>query len=503
MKTWLATALLLFVAAPIHAQTTKRFAIVVGHNQPDDNTLPVLRYADDDAIATHRLLTEAGVSSQLLVVPDRDTLQLHSIRAQPPTWKNLQWTVQHTNKEITKARKQGLRTELLFFYSGHGGVANGQGYVLLANERLYRERLYQQVLKTSRAHRNHVIVDACKSYFLAFSKGPGGKRRTFGRSFAQQALPSKLKNTGFILSTSSDRDSHEWERFQAGVFSYEVRSGLRGAADANADGNVTYAELGAFLKTANKNIPNAQFRPQFTVRPPGKTSNLSQSILRWTNKDNTLHVDTTLGHIYVETALGERIMDAHPADGTTLVLHIPESRPQFVRTRDASSEFVIREQQDLHLSQLPQIPVRLARKGALHLAFEKLFVVPFSKHDVSSYRKNYRWDLALARVPPPSTREKVQYVAGWSTIGASALGLSATLLAFQRQNKGKDVSDAELRDINSQIRKLNRASYIFYGIAGASAATWLAAKYWPRKKTPKLIFSPTKTGGAMLYRTQW
>ena len=36
---------------------------------------------------------------------------------------------------------------------------------------------------------------------------------------------------GFLLSTSSGRESHEWEGVQAGVFSHEVRSGLYGAAD--------------------------------------------------------------------------------------------------------------------------------------------------------------------------------------------------------------------------------------------------------------------------------
>jgi hypothetical protein len=55
--------------------------------------------------------------------------------------------------------------------------------------------------------------------------------------------------------------------------SHELRSALRGAADADRDARVTYAELGAFLKVANRAIPNERFRPDFlvllkTVRTP-------------------------------------------------------------------------------------------------------------------------------------------------------------------------------------------------------------------------------------------
>lgn len=57
-------------ARPAEAQSVAgavaRFAVVIGNNQPETTQGAVLRYADDDAVATHRLLVEAGVDSTLL-----------------------------------------------------------------------------------------------------------------------------------------------------------------------------------------------------------------------------------------------------------------------------------------------------------------------------------------------------------------------------------------------------------------------------------------------------
>ena len=69
---------------------------------------------------------------------------------------------------------RGEQAELLVFYSGHGDVAGGEGYVVLEDRRVTRGDLHD-LLARSPAARNHVFVDACKSYFMAFEKGPGGQ----------------------------------------------------------------------------------------------------------------------------------------------------------------------------------------------------------------------------------------------------------------------------------------------------------------------------------------
>src|SRR5512147_3038188 len=73
----LLTAILVTRAAPAGAQQTMRFAVVIGNNHAEGDASSGLRYADDDAVATHRLLQQAGVDSTLLVRLDEDSRRLY------------------------------------------------------------------------------------------------------------------------------------------------------------------------------------------------------------------------------------------------------------------------------------------------------------------------------------------------------------------------------------------------------------------------------------------
>ncbi|PIE19500.1 MAG: hypothetical protein CSA65_02390 [Proteobacteria bacterium] len=62
--------------------------------------------------------------------------------------------------------------------------------------------------------------------------------------------------------------------------------GLDGAADANGDEQITYRELGAFVKRANASIPNDRFRPSiFAVPPRGATRCAAAELRRLVNTD--------------------------------------------------------------------------------------------------------------------------------------------------------------------------------------------------------------------------
>jgi hypothetical protein len=95
---WAALALALLAlganpraAAALPGQPVARFAIVIGNNRPEDATRPVLRYADDDAVATHRLFVEAGVDSLLLARLDDQSRRLHAglVPFGAPRWAEL------------------------------------------------------------------------------------------------------------------------------------------------------------------------------------------------------------------------------------------------------------------------------------------------------------------------------------------------------------------------------------------------------------------------------
>jgi hypothetical protein len=536
-----------------------RFAVVIGNNVSDGETA-TLRYADDDAVATHRLLTDAGVDSRLLVRLDATSARLHRGLAPygPPSWTALTGALDELDGRVQRARARGLRTELLIFYSGHGDVANGEGYIVLEDRRLTRTLLYEDVLARSPAHSNHVIVDACKSYFLAFEKGPGGRRARYRGSFARAAVPGRLASTGFLLSTSSDGDSHEWERYQAGVFSHEVRSGLRGAADIDRDGRITYAELGAFLATANQTIANPRYRPDFSVHPPGEPpGELSRGLLSWAPQQQALVLDRPeLGHMYLESASGERVADVHVAPGHAVALYLPAERPLFLRRGDETSEYVVGADGPLRASALVGAAPAVARKGALHLAFEQLFTAPFGAAEVAAFEQRFRAagatgaeDMrpaeaaapaaeepgegegeeqpeAQATVPAagsgtsgrhglaepgglagmpavPDWRGRVRSVAGWTAAGATTLGLASSLVAVERYRGGRDASQAERIRRNAQIQDLTAASIVLGAVAGAAAATWLAATLWPEAGHDRARVTLAPAGGSAAGVALW
>ena len=451
-------------AAPV-----ARFALVIGNDGAERGEGESLRYADDDAVATHRLLREAGVDSVLLVSLDADTRRLYP-QLQPdgtPSERDLDAAFAALLPKMRRAREQGFATELYFFYSGHGDVDSGEGYVVLQDGRFTRTKLYA-LLSRSPATRNHVFVDACKSYFLAFDKGPGGRRESFTGSLGPSA-PSRLDNTGFVLSTSSDRDSHEWSRYQAGILSHELRSALRGAADADGDGRITYAELGAFLSTANEAIANASFRPDFLVRPPQR--DLREDVLTWAPAVGSVRLEgPELGHVYIETPAGERVLDAHSDGRRAVTLHVPGERPLFVRSNDGASEHVIMTSDPVTVASLDGVADD-ATKGALHMAFAKLFEAPFGLEKVAEY----------VLEPPPSTaspsvprsfKQAIALPAGAIAIGAALGGTATALLALDRSLVGSGASESEVAQRNIAVRDLDIAAVVLFGVAAVAGATW-------------------------------
>jgi hypothetical protein len=471
-------------AAPAPSGAGARFAIVIGNNRAAGPRAGALRFADDDALAAHRLLTGAGVHSVLLTRLDDTSHQLHpgAVPDGLPRWTELLAAFDRLAADMRRERAAGHPVELLLFYSGHGDVEHGEGYVLLEDRHLTRT-LLAGLLERSPATRNHVVIDACKSYFLAFEKGPGGHRTRFSESFTVPAelSPARLANTGFVLSTSSDRDSHEWERFGGGVFSYQVRSALLGAADVDQDGRISYAELGAFLTTASQAVANPRFRPDFLIRPPGGTArDLTQTLLGWdAPAGSAVVLDAPVGHVYIETAAGERVLDVHPAPRQELVVRIPDDRPVFVRRDDASSEYVVAADGPVRVSELAVRPAAIGRRGAAQLAFEALFAVPFGAASVGDFRARWTEPLAAALVaddPGSSALVPARQVAGTTAIAAGALATALSGAAIARYATGQSASQAERVGINRTLRNLEIGAGVLASVAVVSGAVWFVLR---------------------------
>ena len=473
----LATVPAVAAVAPLHV------AIVIGHNGSPDSRGPALRFADDDAVATYELLLDAGVTAALFVDMDADTQRLHRglVPMGPPDLDAILAHFERVAGLMNDAVRAGRVVEFSLFYSGHGDVEHGEGFVALRRGRLTRRVLYEGLLARSAATRNHVFVDACKSYFLAFERGPGGSRIPFS-----DALPpigaSVMGRTGFILSTSSARDSHEWEGFQAGVFSHELRSALRGAADVDGDGRVTYNELGAFLTATNAGILNERFRPDALIQPPaGDLAGWEQSVITWPKEHASLLFDGDAEHLYGETAMGLRLFDVHARQGETRRLQLPAGVRVFIHdmhdTWERLFEPTLLEDgagdspaaAPHRFSQLAATHTSLVPRGAANLAIRELFAQPFGIPDVMEY--------AQARQPRPeiaSAPSRGASVAPWLAAGSALVGLGLDTWAWERYRAAADGgSQARRVALNGQVQRLHAAALGCYGVGALAAGLWL------------------------------
>lgn len=467
---WSLVLSLAVVAAP-SSDRPKVFALVIGNNRAAEAASPDLKFADDDAIAMHELLTEAGVKSLLLVRADDETraLQPSAVTATSPTPSAVRAAWDQIRAEITAAKRAGT-TEFLFFFSGHGDVSQGEGYLALDGGKLTRSAL-QAMLGESPALRNHVVIDACKSYFAVLSRGAGGQREPYAQPFVERRAGGE--RSGFLLSTSSDGDSHEWARFQAGVFSFEVRSALRGSADVDRDGVLTYRELGGFLQRANAGIVNARFRPDFFVVPPGGDGGggLDQPLLRWPESTSSLTVDGAATHFYVEASSGRRVLELHRAAGVGLTLRLPAERPLFVRTADEREERLLESSGPVAYASLTSKPASVSTKGALHVAFSQLFSRAFDAGAVDAFVLESQFRAVL---PPEPNARAIARTTSLVVAGvALATAVTALGIGVERTSITPATSGQERLERNAALPAVNATMGVAASVTAAALGTWL------------------------------
>ena len=488
----LAWVLLALVCRAAAAEEVPRpgatFALIIGNNKSMDSELKPLRYADDDAARYFELFRTLGARTYLLTRPDDNTRRLHPqavAESREPRYDVLMDVVQKLKDDIQTAHEKQVETTVYFIYAGHGNHKNGRGYIGLEDARLTGESIVEEVIEPLGADQVHIVVDACNSYYLAQSRGPGGSRRVL-QGFSHDRGLAKYKKIGLLLSTSSGRDSHEWEILQAGVFSHEVRSGLYGAADADRDGWISYKEIASFVEQANRAIPNERYRPRVFARPPSSSENL---IGLPGENPHILDVDGTLpAHYFIEDTQGVRLMDFNNGKGHSMRLLRPAARGLlYLHNADDSREYLIHPTPGVvKLSSLEPKSPGSQDRGAVKHAFSLLFSLPFDSSVVDSYRYP-----TLESVAPVATvEERVDSsrpwyrTAGWISLGiAGAAATSGVVLSLttsdMRDSLGQNPSHEEALDLNREIRDRNVAAVTLYSVAGAAVVTGLFLLLWP------------------------
>jgi hypothetical protein len=475
------------VASPAHAEdaAVDRFALVVGVNKSVDRDVAELHFADDDAARYADLFEALGVDAVLLTRMDSNTRRLHAraaSKARDPVSRGVDSGVADLASRIAAAKRRGRKAIFYFVYAGHGNVEHGAGYISLEDGKLTGQDLETRILDKVAPDEAHFIVDACQSYFLAYSRGPGGKRRSV-TGFSGLGSLGKRTEVGVLLSTSSARESHEWERVQAGVFSHEVRSGLYGAADADGDGSVTYQEIAAFVQRANVAIPNERFRPDVYARPPAKTTallDLKPGLGR--------RIDVEGGqaaHYMVEDQNGVYLAQFHNESGERVHLVRPRGagRVYLQRLPDAK-EYVIEEEPDVvSTTGLALVEPRAQARGAAHESFSKMFELPFGRGNVSGF-------VFRAPVEADSASEPDSRATSWRTVtGIGLLGLAGVGAAvggislYSAHHKAGDadagLSLQQVTERNEEIRTANVVAGVSFGVAGAAAISGAMLLLWP------------------------
>lgn len=476
------------------------FALVIGANRSVDADLAPLKYADDDAARYLDLFRLLGARTYLLARLDDNTRALHAqaaAEAQEPKRAPYDAAVAQLTRDVAQAAARNVETTVYVVYAGHGNVKDGQGYLSLEDARITGSDL-ARTFAALPATRIHLIADACASYFVAYSRGPGGTRR------AVDALPAAAElsadpRVGLLLSSSSAKESHEWEAFQAGVFSHEVRSGLYGAADADRNGIVTYREIAAFVARANESVPNERYRPEVHSRAPRGGDALLD--LRRASARRLEIGGKHAGHYTLEDARGVRLVDMHNAPNQTMVIVRPApTQPVFLRRAGDDKEMLLpADLPVLTMDDLAAEDGRVASRGAAHESFSKLFALPFDVGVVDAYRE--RTGASTAALPDASLGARRTVGLGVMGVGALAaavgVGLSASAASLAREVPD-GASQADASAANERIASRNSWATVGYVGGGAALVTGALLFFWPKEGPVERIEARALPGGALL-----
>jgi uncharacterized caspase-like protein len=233
------------------------YAVIIGINKYEDNDIPSLKYARNDAIEIYKILTDPNYG----IFSEKNVKLLLDEQATLLDIKSAMGTFLARN-----AQKEDM---VYIFFAGHGspeldptGKAddNFEKYIVPYDAKkydLFSSGLSMEDIKTifQRIKSNRVIffIDSC------YSGEAGG--RTFSRpGFQTKDLAmsdrflEELSAEGRIIFAASKPDelSLEIDELQHGLFTYYLAEGLKGKADLDDDGVVTIDEL---INYVSENVP--------------------------------------------------------------------------------------------------------------------------------------------------------------------------------------------------------------------------------------------------------
>ena len=462
--------LALLVSVPVFAQDTTRYALVVANNTSVDDGVPALRYADDDGARFFEIFSAYADQTSLLTTLDAESQQVfpdaakHSIA---PTRANLTATVESLKNAIKKDHAAGRRAEVFIVFTGHGSVSeDGEGYLSLANSKLRRRDLLKEVIEPLNADFTNVIIDACNAYFMVQSRGgwsDDSTGRTLNAEFENYLNSGKRQainpTIGVILSTAGAQEVHEWSTYGGGVFSHQLRSALLGAADANADGAVSYPEIEAYLVAANAAVTNPRARIHVHVKGPGQAQDRTVIELKKLRNTTQLKILGGEGPMWIEDSRGLRYADLNISGDTTVHMNLLRDHqrgPYWIKTQ--SNEAAVPAKDVVEYAALEPVATNQTARGAVDEAFRReLFQTPFGPGFMAGF---------LAAKREETTRPDMAPQALWRPEFAVAYRLNRPILDVQGLQHSIGASAGVSHDTGWGV-----GGFVDYGFATDSSTT--------------------------------
>ena len=206
--------LLMLLSTSSRAETERRFALIIGHNEGAAGEAP-LRFARLDAERVAEVLLRLGnvrATDLVSLLDERDTAD------------TVLGALDALEARIVAAAAEGP-TQLVVYYSGHAN----QSALHLGDSALSLRQLDER-LQRSTATARVLILDACRSGSITRIKG-------------EDAFPV-VAASGYVVVTASaaGEDAAESDDLQGSFFTHALVSGLAGAGDADGDRQVTLHE---------------------------------------------------------------------------------------------------------------------------------------------------------------------------------------------------------------------------------------------------------------------
>jgi hypothetical protein len=204
------------------------WAVAVGVAQYENQTIPTLKYPDNDAYSIYSFWK----SPQGGALDDEHSEILVDDAA---TKGMVTTTLRNT---FSKAKENDLA---IFFFSGHGLKGSflttdydGDGIKLYHSE-------INKILSDCPAKTKLVIADACHSGSYIASKGTNPIKINSVDIYKE--LTKSQPGIAYFLSSQAEEESLEVSTLHNSVFTYFVLRGMKGEANANNDNVVTIKEL--------------------------------------------------------------------------------------------------------------------------------------------------------------------------------------------------------------------------------------------------------------------